>query len=221
ATYRFVDIATTASADGRHAHAAWLESRLGLTLFRSVPVVHCPQAYALVVRHRTGWKLVYSGDTRPCNALVAAGAGATVLIHEATFDDGKADEALDRRHSTTSEALDVASRMGAFRTILTHFSQRYPKLPQLPRLQSGRFAVAFDFMRVRLPDLLWVPALLPALQCIFPAGAAGADEEAEDADAAGLLCASPREEEGAAVAYLAADSTVAAPAAPGAAVSSA
>jgi ribonuclease Z len=31
---------------------------------------------------KPGWKLVYSGDTRPCEAMVEASAGATVLIHE-------------------------------------------------------------------------------------------------------------------------------------------
>ncbi len=34
-----------------------------------------------------GWKLVYSGDTRPYEGLIKAGMDATILIHEATFDD--------------------------------------------------------------------------------------------------------------------------------------
>ncbi len=29
---------------------------------------------------------MYTGDTRPCQALIRAGLGATVLIHEATFE---------------------------------------------------------------------------------------------------------------------------------------
>lgn len=36
------------------------------------------------------WKLVYSGDCRPCEELVHEGKGAAVLIHEATFDASKA-----------------------------------------------------------------------------------------------------------------------------------
>lgn len=35
------------------------------------------------------WKLVYSGDCRPSEALVREGKGAAVLIHEATFDENK------------------------------------------------------------------------------------------------------------------------------------
>lgn len=38
-------------------------------------------------------------------------------------------QAVRRRHSTTEEALEVAASSGAYRTILTHFSQRYPKIP--------------------------------------------------------------------------------------------
>ena len=36
---------------------------------------------------KTPWKVVYSGDTRPCQELEAAGSGATLLIHEATFEN--------------------------------------------------------------------------------------------------------------------------------------
>lgn len=39
----------------------------------TVPVYHCPQAYGLVLTHIRGWKIVYSGDTRPCLALIKAG----------------------------------------------------------------------------------------------------------------------------------------------------
>lgn len=37
-------------------------------------------------------------------------------------------QARQKRHSTTQEALCIAQRMGAYRTILTHFSARYPKV---------------------------------------------------------------------------------------------
>jgi ribonuclease BN (tRNA processing enzyme) len=63
-----------------------------LEILYSVPVVHCPQAFGVVLRAKEkvssagkailGWKLVYSGDTRPCPALVDASRDATVLIHE-------------------------------------------------------------------------------------------------------------------------------------------
>lgn len=66
----------------------------GLEALISFPVIHCPQAYGVVLKaaDRTnsagkripGWKIVYSGDTRPCPDLVEASRGATVLIHEAS-----------------------------------------------------------------------------------------------------------------------------------------
>ena len=74
------------------------------------------------------WKLVYSGDTRPCEQLHRAGDGATVLIHEATMENDLEEMALQKRHSTTAEAVADGLAVRAERTILTHFSQRYPKL---------------------------------------------------------------------------------------------
>jgi ribonuclease BN (tRNA processing enzyme) len=56
-----------------------------------------------------------AGDTRPCAALAAAGAGATLLIHEATFEAGLAHHARAKGHSTLQEALQVAQDMGAYR----------------------------------------------------------------------------------------------------------
>jgi hypothetical protein len=38
---------------------------------------------------------------RPCAALTAASKDATVLIHEATFDDSMEEEAFKKRHSMT------------------------------------------------------------------------------------------------------------------------
>lgn len=63
---------------------------LGLARLTSVPVVHCAHAFGVAIEsqaqgQRPGWKAVYSGDTRPCKALVDASQGATVLIHEVLF----------------------------------------------------------------------------------------------------------------------------------------
>lgn len=54
----------------------------------TVRASHCPYSYTLVMTVRNeNWEVVYSGDTRPCDALVDAGSGATLLIHEASFED--------------------------------------------------------------------------------------------------------------------------------------
>ena len=147
-----------------------------------------------------GWKLAYSGDTRPCPALTAASADATVLIHEATFEDGMDEDAARKRHSMTSEAIRTGRDARAYRTVLTHFSQRYPKVPapfagferggpganenaaagreetEAPSREERRaFGVAFDLMRVDFRrDLPRLPALLPAIRALFP------DREGDD-----------------------------------------
>lgn len=55
------------------------------------------------------------GDTRPCGPLIAAGRGATLLIHEATFEADMLSHAQAKNHSTLQEALEVAEKMGAYR----------------------------------------------------------------------------------------------------------
>lgn len=49
----------------------------------------------------------YSGDTKPCQALVEAGKDATLLIHEATLEDDKPEIAAQKGHSTFSQAIDI------------------------------------------------------------------------------------------------------------------
>ena len=58
----------------------------GLEDITAVRVDHCHDAWGFVLRGGGGWKLVFSGDTRPSRRLCQAGAGATLLIHEATFE---------------------------------------------------------------------------------------------------------------------------------------
>eukprot|EP00752_Nemacystus_decipiens_P002879 g2679.t1 len=126
---------------------------------RSVPVHHCREAYGLVVQLRKGGaKLVYSGDTRPYDGLIRAGAGASLLIHEATFDDSRQQDAVMKRHCTTSEALEVGRRMRARDVVLTHFSQRYARVPVLDPGRTQRYCVAFDGMVLNSATVGALPA---------------------------------------------------------------
>jgi ribonuclease Z len=140
----------------------------GLTSLRCVPMRHCSDAWGLVVGHETGWSLAYSGDTEPCDALVQAGQGVSVLIHEATFEPALQAEARRKKHSTTSEALSIAQKMHPRATILTHFSQRYPKFPEGintddSTLETRQIAVAFDWMHL---PLSCIPALSALTKCV-------------------------------------------------------
>eukprot|EP01071_Lankesteria_metandrocarpae_P007229 Lankesteria_metandrocarpae@DN4620_c0_g1_i2.p1 len=122
-----------------------------------------PHAQADAVDVCTGHSLAYSGDTRPCDSLVDLAESVDVLIHEATFDDGMEEEAVSRKHSTVGEAVDIGRRSNCKNLILTHFSQRYPKVPIISNAKDKELATssedtatsddpsvlfAFDLMRV-------------------------------------------------------------------------
>ncbi|KAI4176642.1 MAG: hypothetical protein LQ343_000933 [Gyalolechia ehrenbergii] len=114
----------------------------GMTDLVTCGVAHCHDAQAIAVTFPTGFKFSYSGDCRPSRHFVRIGQGSTVVVHEATFDDAMQDDAEAKKHSTMSEAIGVAQAMGAKRLILTHFSQRYQKIPLLGALD--KIKVKFD-----------------------------------------------------------------------------
>lgn len=79
---------------------------------------------------------VYCGDTRVCGATVELAKGASVLLHEATFDASMAEQAATRYHCTSHQAAEQAVRAGVERLFITHFSVRY-KTPT-PLLREAR-----------------------------------------------------------------------------------
>ena len=106
-----------------------LRKATGLSDMAACQVPHCWNAQAVSFTFPTGFKFSYSGDCRPSKDFAKIGKGSTVLLHEATFDDELQGDAEAKKHSTTSEAIGVGLAMGAQRVILTHFSQRYQKIP--------------------------------------------------------------------------------------------
>uniref|UniRef100_A0AAY5F460 Zinc phosphodiesterase ELAC protein 2 n=1 Tax=Electrophorus electricus TaxID=8005 RepID=A0AAY5F460_ELEEL len=138
-----------------------------LTKFQTCLVRHCKNAFACSLTHQSGWQLVFSGDTMPCDALADMGKNATLLIHEATLEDGMEEEAIDKRHSTTSQAINVGMKMGAEFIMLNHFSQRYAKIPLFSDNFNQRVGISFDHMRIRLGDFQILPRLLAPLRVLF------------------------------------------------------
>lgn len=162
---------------------------------KSVPVDHCPNAYALILGLRLPdgqtFTLCYSGDTRPSQNLIQAcrsegliGNGLcktevkqsiSLLLHEATFDDDERGsiEAIKKKHSTVKEAMMIAKQINANSCLLTHFSQRYPRLPPSfspsNRDESNTIGhsiesmgSAFDGMTIPLSESI-LPQILPRL----------------------------------------------------------
>lgn len=73
-----------------------------------------------------GRRIVFSGDTRPCDRVAQLADDADLLIHEATFHSSDADLARKTGHSTATEAATLASRAGVSHLVLNHLSSRYP-----------------------------------------------------------------------------------------------
>jgi len=109
----------------------------------------------LVGPPRPGRKLVYSGDTRPCESVVQAAEGADLLMHEATFGDEERDRARETEHSTATEAAQVALAARVKRLVLHHLSARYSAdaqtLLEQARAVFRQTVVARDGMTIDVP----------------------------------------------------------------------
>uniref|UniRef100_A0A673GQB6 Zinc phosphodiesterase ELAC protein 2 n=1 Tax=Sinocyclocheilus rhinocerous TaxID=307959 RepID=A0A673GQB6_9TELE len=138
-----------------------------LVKFQTCYVRHCKNAFACSLTHQSGWQLVFSGDTMPCDAVVNMGKNATLLIHEATLEDGMEEEACEKRHSTTSQAIGIGMKMNAEFIVLNHFSQRYAKIPLFSDDFNGKVGISFDHMRIRFGDFPMLPRLIRPLKALF------------------------------------------------------
>lgn len=74
---------------------------------------------------RLGRKLVISGDTGPCDALIEVAHEADVLVHEATFTREEAGRAKETLHSTAEQAAKAAVEAEVRMLALVHLSTRY------------------------------------------------------------------------------------------------
>jgi len=98
-------------------------------------------------------KIVYSGDTRPCQALKAASQNANILISEAMYTMEHEDLAAERGHSTAKAMAQIASESNVGLLVLTHYSPRYFDGSDIIREGKSNFAdivLARDLMRITL-----------------------------------------------------------------------
>ncbi|KAK7888475.1 hypothetical protein LTR67_008821 [Exophiala xenobiotica] len=122
------------------------QTNIPIKELRTVKVSHCHGAQAISVTFTNGFKFSYSGDCRPNELFCKIGLDSDVLVHEATFDDGLEGDAKAKKHCTTGEAVGVALGMKAKNLILTHFSQRYQKIPVLSSVKMPEHVSEADLL---------------------------------------------------------------------------
>ena len=102
---------------------------------------------------RPGRRLVFTGDTEPCDATVAVARGAQLLVHDGTFAEDEVERAAQTGHSTARQAAEVAREAGVSLLALTHLSSRYfaPVIEKEARTVFERTVVPRDFDVVDVP----------------------------------------------------------------------
>ncbi len=107
---------------------------------------------------RRGRKVVYSGDTRPCDAVIGLAQDADVLIHEATFDLATEPLGNTYGHSSARQAGSVAAQARVHKLLLTHISGRFKDAAPLVEEARGSFTGPVELAS----DLLTLDVPLPA-----------------------------------------------------------
>lgn len=167
---------------------------LGICSITTCMVKHCAHSFGVKLSMKSSDEtnqdpvtLTYSGDSMPCQDLIDLGQNSTILIHEATMEDDLAEEAQIKMHSTISQAIQQGKAMNAKHIILTHFSQRYAKLPRLPvniasseensspdnenssccPSSMSNVSIAFDNMQISLDELQHFHLMYPVMRALF------------------------------------------------------
>lgn len=147
-----------------HEIAAGEVLRHGDLRVSAVDVAHQPVKHAFGFVFETGGrKLVFSGDTAYCPALIAAARGADVLVHECfihremTLTTGRTAEGLRNvasYHTLSSEVGKVAREAQVKCLVLNHFVPvRFDKSALLAEVRldyGGPVVVGEDLMRLDL-----------------------------------------------------------------------
>jgi len=106
-----------------------------------------------VANSTPGLKVVYTGDTKPCENVVKISDKADLLIHDGTFLE--ADEVKGKAHADVKEAGKIAKKAGVKKLILTNISRRYTDLKEIEKEARKIFEnseVAYDMMKVRVKN---------------------------------------------------------------------
>ena len=123
---------------------------MGPITVRPVPVQHYVPAWTMDITGPGGERIVYGGDMGPTEATVELARGADLLILEATLETSVGDDPR-RGHLTTEEAIDMARRSGAKKTLLVHYRTARREIITRLCAESGLdITPALPFMAIEL-----------------------------------------------------------------------
>jgi ribonuclease BN (tRNA processing enzyme) len=117
----------------------------GVTL-TTVPADHLPPGggAAGCVIDIGGTRVVYSGDTRPCAAMIEASRDAELLVHEVGGLESQADAVHLPGHSTAADVGRVAAEAGVRAVALVHIPPSYAVASPDLVAETRRFADRAD-----------------------------------------------------------------------------
>lgn len=100
-----------------------------------------------------GRKIVYTGDTMPCENTIKFADDCDILIHDSTYSNIDIDKISDHGHTTALQAAEIAKKANAKSLFLIHISQRYANskiLEDEARKVFENSCVVEDFMSVQI-----------------------------------------------------------------------
>jgi ribonuclease Z len=151
--YAFVEDDRPGRFDAEAARALGVEEGPDFGRLQRGEAVGDVRPEQVVGEDRPGRRIVYSGDTAPCQAVEVLADGADVLVHEATFLSDERDRARETGHSTAAQAAEIARDARVRLLALTHLSTRY-----FPReIRDEARAVFADTVVPRDFDAIEVP----------------------------------------------------------------
>ena len=151
--YAFVEDDRPGRFDADAARALGIEEGPDFGRLQRGEIVGGVRPEQVVGEDRPGRRIVYSGDTAPCQAVEVLADGADVLVHEATFLSDELARARDTGHSTAAQAAEIARDARVRLLALTHLSTRY-----FPReIRDEARAVFADTVVPRDFDAIEVP----------------------------------------------------------------
>lgn len=81
----------------------------------------------------------YCSDTRYSEEIIQYIEGVSLLYHEASFMEDKADAAEEKYHSTARQAATIALKSNAEKLLIGHFSARYKDLTEMLKEATAVF----------------------------------------------------------------------------------